>query len=586
MSLLTEHSFVQIQRVSGYQHAESLQSSALLLFVNPDALTLWNIRREILLQLRDAYEENNLKQLQCLQEEMSLDSNNEGGSNESQGPALESVSCSAVAGCGNLKALPASWLELISAELAVVSSCLQTNPKSYGAWHHRLWLMEQLCTAASAEQARTAWKEELALCTLFLTKDERNFHCWDYRRAVVKRSCVGPVQELQFSLGLIERNFSNFSAWHYRSKLLPLIHPAAPQSPLPVDEKIFEKELQRVVEAVFTDPGDQSPWFFLRWLLHRQPSLPRFVQVAVHEHNGGVVRVICNFTSPVEDSYVQQHLTLPNSAVPVWHSASGRQYDCVWFTEVENGPNTELHVEASGTVYIVPVGDKSCTSITLARSLSVPPVSTVLSALHKLLRDCNLLHEIDADNKWVLLSLVELLCALGGEDELTRAITIFGRLCAVDPLRTGYYTDRKSSLVLRETVSRHLKRDIASETEAELDCSGLSLTRIDCLHLLACIPRINLSNNRLNSLTGASRLLACSTLILDGNPIEDLNPLRWLKRLRVLYLAGCGLHTCDVLCPLASLPALHSLNLKCNEFNQEQTLLIREAFGHIQSLDM
>lgn len=60
----------------------------------------------------------------------------------------------------------------------------------------------------------------------------------------------------------IEENFSNYSAWHQRSLLLPKIH-ATPESL----EEAIKQELNLVHQAFFTEPDDQSAWIYLRWLL-------------------------------------------------------------------------------------------------------------------------------------------------------------------------------------------------------------------------------------------------------------------------------------------------------------------------------
>lgn len=61
-----------------------------------------------------------------------------------------------------------------------------------------------------------------------LSMDERNFHAWNYRiwlvRDVLKYNKTLVEKELEYLKSKIEDNFSNFSAFHFRSKHLAVKH--------------------------------------------------------------------------------------------------------------------------------------------------------------------------------------------------------------------------------------------------------------------------------------------------------------------------------------------------------------------------
>lgn len=64
---------------------------------------------------------------------------------------------------------PEELAALVKAELGFLESCLRVNPKSYGTWHHRCWLLGRL--------PEPNWARELELCARFLEVDERNCTC-------------------------------------------------------------------------------------------------------------------------------------------------------------------------------------------------------------------------------------------------------------------------------------------------------------------------------------------------------------------------------------------------------------------------
>jgi geranylgeranyl transferase type-2 subunit alpha len=110
------------------------------------------------------------------------------------------------------------------------------------------------------------------------------------------------ARELAYSRQKVEENFSNYSAWHYRSTLLPLLHrggsgggegggvvpgaeealgatleeldlgaaagePPAASASAAIPAAVLEEEYALVKQALYTEPEDQSGWLYHAWLL-------------------------------------------------------------------------------------------------------------------------------------------------------------------------------------------------------------------------------------------------------------------------------------------------------------------------------
>lgn len=65
-----------------------------------------------------------------------------------------------------------------------------------------------------------------------LAVDSRNFHAWAYRRFIADRAAVPAEEEEAYTMECVNANFSNFSAWHARTVLLPAIHKQQPTTSL------------------------------------------------------------------------------------------------------------------------------------------------------------------------------------------------------------------------------------------------------------------------------------------------------------------------------------------------------------------
>uniref|UniRef100_A0A4W5NJA3 Geranylgeranyl transferase type-2 subunit alpha n=1 Tax=Hucho hucho TaxID=62062 RepID=A0A4W5NJA3_9TELE len=488
------------KRMEGVLDDEALQLTQQLLSSNPDFATLWNYRREILLHLET---------------------------------------------------------KMYEAELLFLESCLKVNPKSYGSWHHRGWV--------SARLPRPDWARELGLCDRCLSLDDRNFHCWDYRRMVVKMSGVPVDQELQFTDRLIGSNFSNYSSWHYRSTLLPLLHPESPEPPSPcTDNTMARQKYELVQNAFFTDPNDQSAWFYYRWLLGRAEREEMISCVFVSREDE---RVAVAFSRPVNASSSGLMLVLDGQPQRVeWRSVHPHfRHSPVWICELPPGTISDIINEHNLTVHWTEKHTHRDCALYTGETMFMSELSVEkTSVLQSELQSCNQLLELEPQNKWCLLTIVLLMRALDPLGYERETLSHFQTLKEVDSMRSAYYGDLCSKFMIENTI---LKMEYAEVRVFSL--SDKNLTMLCHLDQLLLVTHINLSCNLLLRLPPQFAMLQClEVLEADDNAIENLDGLYYLPKLQEVSLKNNQISKLSDLQLLTSCPKLTCLDLRGNPVTQ------------------
>jgi len=391
-------------RGEGKKDSKQLMMTSQVLHANPDIHTLWNIRRECVLAL-----------------------------------AVES---------------PTDKDKLWSKEVELTQQCLMSNPKSYGAWHHRCYSLDQMSCPP--------WQNELALCDRFLSMDERNFHCWDYRQIAARKAGQTPEKELEFTMERINTNFSNYSAWHYRSKLLPLTNPNPDKfSCQPIEESAHHQELDLVQNAAFTDPDDSSAWLYHTWLVGRGQAKLAILYAKVEK---GELTVATNRAVSSSDIIVR----IGEEVVPMeWRK--GFKWRVEWVAEVPlhqvmkivlNEEEIEIksseertHVLGSGFVDL---------------KFDPEPSEETVKVLKEELDNCEQLLEMEPDSKWTNYTKAMLMKALDSNKYFDAILEIYENLKVIDSMRKKYYEDQKSKLIIEKALERRI----------DVECLDLSAYKI------------------------------------------------------------------------------------------------------------
>lgn len=131
--------------------------SGQLLAANPDASTLWNYRREII-----------IRKCELLRQQDNHDQNVENNPPDVEQDGQEQQV--------KVESAESIIQKLYENELQLTAACLMKNPKSYCAWHQRAWILQH------APEPNLAY--EIHLCNKFLEMDERNCKIYYFRNEI------------------------------------------------------------------------------------------------------------------------------------------------------------------------------------------------------------------------------------------------------------------------------------------------------------------------------------------------------------------------------------------------------------------
>ncbi|TKA36468.1 hypothetical protein B0A54_13469 [Friedmanniomyces endolithicus] len=247
-----------VDRVKAKDYSDAtFQLTSQLLTQNPEYYTIWNYRRLILQHV--------------FARELAAD----------EAPSEQDAAAVSQADKAGLPPAQHEVLLLIKEDLQFLIPLLKQYPKCYWIWNHRSWLLGTATKHLPAHSAVTLWHAELGLVSKMLGLDSRNFHGWGYRREVVlaierlssngdgeKESGSGNMVESEFAYTtkMIQSNLSNFSAWHYRSQLIPRLL-SSRNADTKTRQEFLDAEFELITRALYTDPYDQSLWFYHQYLM-------------------------------------------------------------------------------------------------------------------------------------------------------------------------------------------------------------------------------------------------------------------------------------------------------------------------------
>jgi len=320
-------------------------------------------------------------------------------------------------------------------------------------------------------------------------------HCWDYRRFVVAKAKISADNEFQFCDDKIQKNFSNYSSWHYRSQLLPILHPHETDAARPISEEKLREELELVITAAFTDPNDSSAWFYQRWLLgYSNPAL----DLAAIKITSS--QAIVSFTRPInmQSDGIEVHIdSIPELSAGKWRSISGAKSDAIWIQEGDFPVSAEQVLVTMKTTtdehqLQASKQDSFIVGIKLPK-FGYEFGSAVITELTNQLDSCNQLLDYEPDSKWTLLTAALLMRSIDRCSFHQKSLEFMRKLEQVDKLRAGYYKDLASKWIVEMKLKEWI--DSGDFRTGALDLSNLDLTTVYYSQYVSIATRVDLQGN-------------------------------------------------------------------------------------------
>ena len=500
-------------RAKGIKDEQVMDITSKLLIVNPDVQTLWNYRREVLLEWRS----------------LAVEQTNQVNQEDQTSP--EEVFDSK---CRD--------------ELLFVEQCLPKNPKSYSCWHHRQWILQSMF--------KPDIDRELQLCDFALSKDSRNFHTWDHRKFLADTTGLALAGELEFtekqihgtsnkSEGHSNRgNFSNFSAWFVRACLLTEGHDKGL-----LDMKTqWDEEYYRIANAIFVEPNDQSAWFYHKWLTSIDLGNNMRTSGLHNKPPGEVITITQVVLSP---DLLTIRFSRPTVSPPdVKVTVDGEDFDvvCSMVTDIDcrhlqaiwsfryryfSGLPVQVKFQNQKPIDIQ-CKNNSITVLTKKDFREFQDFQSQPKLKEENLQ--NLRELLNSDQDWAASENKFLNLTLAYFESHENRLKMLEKLTQLDPLRKSYYQDQKSRLVQEREIERRSSSPVDASSDYSLMAS-LSLTRLYSPHRLVHLRHLDLSGNCFTSFTRTfNDLVNLEVLVLDDNQIDFIEEGIQLISLKILSL--------------------------------------------------